>query len=132
MKTFVVFVVTLLLLTGLALGQEPPDWSKRDYAGAADLVFAAALKSIQEQRHEVKSKDDANHIVDFHVGTNAWSWGYNMRLSATPIDAAHSRVVVGVSRSGGKAVSWGSGQKEVRKILAGIDAQLAGQKAGLK
>jgi hypothetical protein len=116
----------------LAPGQETPDWAKRDYAGPADLVFAAALKSIQEQHHEVKSKDDANYIVDFHVGMTAWSWGYNMRLTATPIDAAHSRVVVGVSRSGGKTVSWGSGKKEVRKILAGIDAELAGQKSGLK
>lgn len=125
-------VVMFLLLTGLTLGQEPPEWAKRDYAGSVEQVFAAALLSIQEQRHEVKSRDDANHAVDFHVGTTAWSWGYNMKLTVTPIDKAQVRVVVGVSRSGGKAVSWGSGQKEVRKILAGIDAELVAQKTGLR
>jgi hypothetical protein len=36
---------------------------------------------------------------------------------------------VGVLRSGGKVFSWGSGKKEVRKILAGIDAELAESKA---
>jgi len=51
-----------------------------------------------------------------------------MRLSVTPMDEGHSRVVVGVARSGGKAVSWGSGKKEVRKILDGIDTELAGHK----
>jgi hypothetical protein len=55
--------------------------------------------------------------------------GYNMRFAVTPIDENHARAVVEISRSGGKAVSWGSGKKEVRKILAGIDAELAGQKA---
>jgi|SRR5579864_3737276 len=132
MKRCVLFVLTLLLSAGLVGQEPPPEWAKSDYAGPADLVFAAALKSIQEQHHEVKAKDDANHSVDFHVGTTAWSWGYNMRLTVTPIDSSHSLVVVGISRSGGKAVSWGSGKKEVRKILAGIDAELAAQKAGLK
>jgi hypothetical protein len=80
----------------------------------------------------MKSKDDANHTVDFHVGITAWSWGYNMRLAVTPISQDRCRVIVGVSRSGGNALSWGSGKKEVRKILAGIDAELAAQKAGLK
>lgn len=127
-----VLLVTSLLLTGSVNAQEPADWAKRDYSAPADHVFAAALRSIQEQHHEVKSKDDGNRTVDFHVGTTAWSWGYNMRLTVTPIDEAHARAIVELSRSGGKAVSWGSGKKEVRKILAGIDAELAGQKAGLR
>ncbi len=131
-ERFAVAVLTVFLLAAAGLGEEPPDWAKRDYTASPDKVFAAALKSIQAQHHEVKSKDDANRTVDFHVGITAWSWGYNMRLAVTPIDEGHSRVVVGVSRSGGNVVSWGSGKKEVRKILAGIDAELAGQKAGLK
>ena len=131
MKSCTIFLTTLLL-TGLALEQEAPEWAKRDYSGSIEQVFAAALLSIQEQHHEVQSKDDANRTVDFHVGTTAWSWGYNMRLTVTPLDKGQVRVVVGVSRSGGKAVSWGSGKKEVRKILAGIDAELAARKAGLK
>jgi hypothetical protein len=128
MNRVILLPVALLLLTGVLIGQEAPDWAKRDYAAPVNQVFTAALKSIQEQRHEVKSKDDTNHTVDFHVGITAWSWGYNMRLAVTPIDERHSRVVIGVSRSGGKALSWGSGEKEVRKILAGIDAELASQK----
>lgn len=66
--------------------------------------------------------------MEFRVGTTAWSWGCNMRLTVTAIDDAHSQVVIGISRSGGKAMSWGSGKKEVSKIFAGIDNQL-GQKA---
>jgi hypothetical protein len=123
---------TFLLLTPVLLGQQPPEWAKRDYPGSAEQVFAAALLSIQEQHHEVTSKDDANHAVNFHVGITAWSWGYNMRLTATPLNNGQAQVIVGIARSGGKAVSWGSGKKEVRKILAGIDAELAAQKAGLK
>jgi hypothetical protein len=69
--------------------------------------------------------------VDFHVGTTAWSWGYNMRLYVTDVDAEHSQVEIGILKSGGKALSWGSGKKEVRKILAGLDAELAASKAGL-
>jgi hypothetical protein len=80
----------------------------------------------------VKSKDDGNRTVDFHVGSTAWLWGYNMRLTVTPIDQSHARAIVGISRSGGKTVSWGSGKKEVRKFLAGIDAELASRKAGLR
>ena len=64
-----VFLVTFLFLTGFVIAQEPPDWAKRDYAAPADQVFAAALLSIQEQHHEVKSKDDGTRTVNFHVGT---------------------------------------------------------------
>ena len=127
-----VLVVASLALAPAITGQEAPDWARRDYPTSADQVFAAALMSIQEQHHEVKSKDDVIRTVDFHVGTTAWSWGYNMRLAVTTIDESHARAIVGISRSGGKALSWGSGKKEVRKILAGIDAELTARKAGLR
>ena len=52
-----------------------------------------------------------------------------MRLVVRPVDEAHSTVTVGVLKSGGKVFSWGSGDKEVRKILAGIDAELASSRA---
>jgi hypothetical protein len=48
-----------------------------------------------------------------------------MELTVTALDESHSRVVIGISRSGGKAVSWGSGKKEVLKIFNGIATQLA-------
>ena len=50
-------LVAFLLLSMTVFGEEPPDWAKRDYSGSVDQVFAAALSSIQEQHHEVKSKD---------------------------------------------------------------------------
>src|SRR5215472_7525466 len=132
MKRSLLSVVVFLGLSVVMLGQEVPDWAKRTYSASIDQVFAAALRSIQEQHHEVQSKDDTNHTVEFHVGTTAWSWGYHMRLTASAVGTGQVQVGVEVSRSGGKAVSWGSGKKEVRKILAGIDAELAAQKAGLQ
>jgi hypothetical protein len=131
LMTRALLIVALLLSAGILLGEEPPDWSKRDFAAPPNVVFATALKSIQAQHHEIKSTDEANHTVEFHVGTTAWSWGYNMKLIVTSTDEAHSQVVIGIARSGGKTVSWGSGKKEVLKIFAGIDKELA-QKAATK
>ena len=125
-------VLIVMLVAAVSFADDTPDWAKREFAGPADQVFAAALRSIQAQKHEVKSKDDASHSVEFHVGTTAWSWGYNMRLTVTAIDASHSKAEVTVGRSGGKTFSWGSGKKEINKIFAGIDAELAASHSGLK
>jgi hypothetical protein len=110
-----------------AFTQEIPDWAKRDFAAPADQVHAAALASILAQRHELKGNPDGNTIT-FHVGTTSWSWGYNMELTITAIDETHSHVVIGIARSGGKTFSWGSGQKEVKKIFDGIDRELENKK----
>jgi uncharacterized protein (TIGR01244 family) len=64
-------------------------------------------------------------VVTFHVGITAWSWGYNMILKVAPGENNTSAVSVEVARSGGKAVSWGSGKKEVQKIFSGIEKELA-------
>ncbi|MGB9463746.1 MAG: sulfur transferase domain-containing protein, partial [Candidatus Acidiferrum sp.] len=88
-------------------------------------MFAAALTSIAAQHHEVKSKDAANRLVTFHVGITAWSWGYNMILKVAPGENSTSDVSVEIARSGGKAVSWGSGKKEVQKIFNEIEKELA-------
>ena len=120
-------LLRLLVASAIAVAaQETPDWSQRDFAATAADVYAAAIKSVQQQHHEIKSTDDVHYSVDFHVGTTAWSLGYNMTLTVTPIDDSHSHVVIGISRSGGKAVSWGSGKKEVQKIFTGIDKQFGG------
>jgi len=50
-------------------------------------------------------KDELNHVVTFHVGVTAWSWGYNMILKVTPGANETSDVAVEVARSGGKTVS---------------------------
>jgi hypothetical protein len=120
------FLAVFLILASSVPADEPaPEWSKRTFSAPADRVFAGALKSIEAQHHEVKSKDEANRVVNFHVGTTAWSWGYNMILKVVSAENNSSDVSIEIARSGGKAVSWGSGKKEVQKIFAGIEKELA-------
>jgi len=124
------FLTLFLLLASSVPAQEaPPDWSKKTFSAAPDQVFAAALKSIAAQRHEVKSKDEATRVVKFHVGVTAWSWGYTMVLTVVPGENNTSNVSVDIARSGGKTFSWGSGKKEVDKIFKGIDRELNKQPA---
>ncbi len=129
MKSLSMTGLGLVLLVAAACAQEAPDWAKRDYDVPASQVYVAALKSIQVQKHEVQSKDAQAFTVDFHVGITAWSWGYNMRLVVTPVNEKRSTATIGILRSGGKAFSWGSGRKEVRKIFAGIDTEISSSKA---
>ena len=117
--------VFLLLASSVPAQEAAPDWSKKTFSAPTDRVFAAALTSIAAQHHEVKSKDDVNRVVTFHVGITAWSWGYNMILKVAPGENNTSAVSVEVARSGGKAVSWGSGKKEVQTIFNGIEKELA-------
>jgi hypothetical protein len=131
LRRLVVVVCWMILFVMPSGAQDAPEWAKRDFDAAANKVFAAALRSIQLQKHDVQRSDPKGYAVDFHVGTTAWSWGYNMRLYVKEIDSEHSHVGVGILKSGGKVLSWGSGRKEVRKILAGIDAELSAAKAGL-
>jgi hypothetical protein len=130
MRKMAVLLSAILLLAFLSWGQEQtappaPDWSKRAFSAPPVEVFAAALKSIAAQHHEVKSKDKANNVVSFHVGTTAWSWGYNMVLKVASSENNASNVSIEIARSGGKTVSWGSGKKEVLKIFEGIEKELA-------
>jgi hypothetical protein len=48
-----------------------------------------------------------------------------MVLKVAPAEINSSNVSIEIARSGGKAVSWGSGKKEVLKIFAGIEKELA-------
>jgi hypothetical protein len=132
MNTIRAFSIAIFALAGatLAVSQTAPDWSKKTFAAPPDQVFAAALNSISAQHHEIKSKDPASGTVTFHVGTTAWSWGYNMILKVAPAADNGSDVSVEIARSGGKAVSWGSGKKEVVKIFDGIQSELA-RKSGM-
>ena len=126
-------VLFIMIVCAVVFAQQPPDWATREYAAPADKVFAAALQSIQQQKHEMKTVDHDRKQVTFHVGLTAWSWGYNMMLTVDAIDPTHAKVVVAVqSKSGGNAFSWGSGKKEVRKILGGIDAEIAAGKTSPK
>lgn len=120
------FLTVFLILASCVPAEEPaPDWSKRTFSAPADRVFSAALKSIAAQHHEVKSKDEVNRVVRFHVGVSAWSWGYNMILKVATAENNTSNVFIEIARSGGKAFSWGSGKKEVQKIFNGIEKELS-------
>jgi len=124
MSSLRLLAVALILAASVAADESAPDWSKKTFAAPPDRVFAAALKSIEAQHHEVKSIDDATKLITFHVGMTAWSWGYNMVLKVVASANNGSDVSIEIARSGGKAVSWGSGKKEVLKIFAGIDKEL--------
>ena len=124
---FLFLIITTTLATAQQAQPAPPDWAQRQFNAPADRVYAAALKSIQQQKHEIKKTDETAHSVEFHVGLTAWSWGYNMVLTVTPVDGEHSKVLTGIKKSGGDVFSWGSGKKEVNKIYGGIAAELAGQ-----
>lgn len=118
-------ILAAILVAGTVADEPAPDWSKKTFAAPPDQVYAAALKSIAAQHHEFKTKDEATRVVNFHVGMTAWSWGYNMVLKVAPGENNASNVSIEIARSGGKAVSWGSGKKEVLKIFAGIEKELA-------
>lgn len=125
--------LAFLWMSGVATAQWSPEWTTQNYPASTDRVFAATLQSIQAQGHEIKAIDRASHTVDFHVGMTAWSWGYDMRLTVTPItvgEVHESHVTVGVTRSGGDPLSWDSGQKEMQKILIGIETALAPPQVG--
>lgn len=124
MYSFRLLAIALILAARVAADEPAPDWSKKTFAAPPDRVFAATLKSIEAQHHEIKSKDDGTMVVNFHVGMTAWSWGYNMILKVVAAPNNSSEVSIEIARSGGKAVSWGSGKKEVLKIFAGIDKEL--------
>lgn len=119
------FVAMFLnVVSAPAADEAPPPWTKRTYAAPADQVFSAARRSILVQHHELKNIDGKQREITFHVGMTAWSWGYNMVLTVTPLTETSSAVAIDVDRSGGKAFSWGRGKKEVEKILDGIENYL--------
>ena len=116
--------IFLLAFAGVVIAAERPDWATHKFAGTPDKVFDAAKTAIAGQHHEVKDADAASHTVKFHVGTTAWSWGYNMVLKVEAEPGGGSTVTVDIDRSGGKSVSWGSGSKEVKKIFAHMEEML--------
>lgn len=121
---FLIAIVVLLVHPSFVHAQETPDWAQQTFHAPAEQVYQAALKSILQQKHDITKADDPHRTVDSHVGTTAWSWGYNMQLAVVPAVDGKAKVTISILRSGGKAVSWGSGKKEVKKIFAGIESAL--------
>jgi hypothetical protein len=118
--------ISLLAVSFLCAAQttpEAPDWAKHLYKAPPEAVFAAA-KSAIAAHYEIKSTYDKERILRFHVGTTAWSWGYTMTLSVIP-QAESSLATIAIERSGGPALSWGSGKKEAGKVFGWIAAKLS-------
>jgi hypothetical protein len=99
-------------------------WKKHTVRASPEATFDAALKVIA-QHHEVKGSNKGLHIIRFHVGTTARSWGYNMTASIEPFGRDSAEITMSIERSGGPALSWGSGKKEVGKIFKWIDQELS-------
>jgi hypothetical protein len=100
--------------TSLVVAQD--EWKTATFAASLDSVYQAAEKAIAK-KHEVKSKDPTLRINRFHVGTTAWSWGYNMNMTIEDAGNGMARAAVEIEKSGGAALSWGSRKKEVQKIF---------------
>jgi hypothetical protein len=93
-----------------------PEWTQHVFPAKPAAVYLAAHKAIAAH-HEIKSEDAGAHLIRFHVGTTAWSWGYTMILTIEPQGEDSAIGKMSIERSGGPAVSWGSGKKEVGKIF---------------
>lgn len=103
------------------------DWTSKRFASPPDEVYKSAVKVIA-LHHEIKSKDAEVRVVRFHVGTTAWSWGYNVGLSVESQSNGTSLVTVAIEKSGGPAFSWGSGKKEILKIFGWMEDDLQARK----
>jgi hypothetical protein len=114
-------------ITTLSLVASAQDWRTKQFASPADDVYKSAVRVIA-LHHEIESKDPENRVVRFHVGTTAWSWGYNIGLVVEPQPNGTSLAKVAIEKSGGPALSWGSGKKEVLKIFRWIGDDLATSK----
>jgi len=114
-------------ITLLSLVASARDWRTKQFASPADDVYKSAVRVIG-LHHEIESKDPENRVVRFHVGTTAWSWGYNIGLVVEPQPNGTSLAKVAIEKSGGPALSWGSGKKEVLKIFRWIGDDLATSK----
>jgi hypothetical protein len=119
--------LAMLVITSSVL-MTAQDWTSKQFASRPDDVYKSAVKVIA-LHHEIKSKDPDLRIIRFHIGTTAWSWGYNVGLSVEPQPNGTSIVKAGIEKSGGPAFSWGSGKKEILKIYRWMEDDLAAKPA---
>ncbi len=118
-------VLAASLLTGVLVpalfGDE--DWTRHGFTAPAQEVYQAA-KKVVSLHYELKSSDDRAKTLRFHIGTTAWSWGYNVGLSVESTGQGTSEARVAIEKSGGPVFSWGSGKKEIRKMWGWISEEL--------
>ncbi len=120
-------VLAAMVITFSSVLLTAQDWTSKRFASPPDEVYKSAVKVIA-LHHEIKSKDPEIRVVRFHVGTTAWSWGYNVGLAVEPQSNGTSLVKVGLEKSGGPAFSWGSGKKEILKIFRWMEEDLLAPK----
>lgn len=124
MRTCMLSLFFSLLLFCVPVAGQGDAWKQRTFSAPPEEVFQAARVAIALQHHQPKLLDEKTYSIEFHVNITAWSWGYDMTLHIEPTNSGGSVVTAEISKSGGSAVSWGSGKKEVRKIYDGIEAVL--------
>jgi len=120
----IVLAAFLIVLVPLSSAQ---DWAAKRFDFRADEVYQSAVRVIG-LHHEIMSKDPENRVIRFHVGTTAWSWGYNMGLLVESRPDGTSIAKAAVEKSGGPVFSWGSGKKEVSKIFRWMEEDLQASK----
>src|SRR2546427_514814 len=128
MRAWLVTIGTLGTLAVCALGSgsvlvAADDWTRVGFTASAAEVYRAA-KTVIQQHYELKSVDDERRIIRFHIGTTAWSWGYNVSLTDDPTGKDACEAWVALEKSGGPVFSWGRGKKEVKNIWVWIHDEL--------
>jgi hypothetical protein len=99
------------------------DWRREGFTSPADQVYRSAKKVISEH-YRLESSDEQGRTLRFHIGTTAWSWGYNVNLTVESKGPDISEAWVAIEKSGGPTFSWGSGKKESGKIWRWIHDDL--------
>lgn len=118
------FLTLLSLVALLAVPvRAADDWTTTTFDESPDAVYASAVRVLM-LHHKVEAKDPVERIVRFHVGATTWSWGYNIGMVLEERPSGGTSATVAIEKSGGSAMSWGSGQKEVKKIWKWIAEDL--------
>lgn len=99
------------------------NWREHGFTAPADEVYLAAKKVVNEH-YGLKTTDDKNRTLRFHIGTTAWSWGYNVGLTIEPTGEKTSQALVAIEKTGGPVFSWGSAKKEIKNLWGWIDEDL--------
>ena len=121
--TKICFLMIALLFVLMAPLSGGDNWREHGFTAPAGEVYEAA-KRVVNQHYGIKTADDKARTVRFHIGTTAWSWGYNVGLTVQPTGEKTSESQVAIEKTGGPVFSWGSAKKEIKNLWGWIDEDL--------
>jgi len=125
MPTLRCAAIALVLAFGMFADGRLPAWSGRTYPAPTGQVYAAALKVLAAQHHKPRNTEELNKTIGFHLGmTPRLGGGYDLVLKVSPGEKNNSDVSIDLA-PGQTPVSSGTVQREVIKILDGIQEELA-------